>query len=310
MGKYEAEERKRSEEVFLQAKMFFNTTDSEARQKVLLNVYHACTTRDDLVAHLLKAVCTEKENPLRITKLPNEFSEIEIEAKLEPSKEQCEALASTEIEKDLLSKTLENISLESDRFLKCPYLKAHDKAGRQLFVGKQGKQAMVIIAPEEKWNSGEYCKIKTKGELKTYDQHPWNIQKGKYVIRRTEKIKHTTDSYWKIKELAHEFADSLDAQCWEMEKRGVGQYIIEKNTGRVYALTLARCTTEKQKPLVQLELEYSGRIPSFPDTDELGLENKVVLDILELTSCLEKKRYTPTILTKFDWISKSHLKTS
>src|SRR3989338_3492703 len=265
-------------------KEFYSIRDVSRRNSALLAAHHeAESKRVSLIQALLDEVGGQIKNGLE---------GIEIEMKL----------SVPQVPKNLEAK-LNSFELTLDqqnRFLRVT--KTSNHTGTNNYFGNEEEERFIAI----KNSAGWHIKIKQPAE-----PYSLGISGEEFVLRRPESLKEHTGIVSEAEQkagfplLIEQFAKGKTSDTrylGAITKEKATQYAIERSTGRVYSLTLSLCKTKGRDPLVQLEIEYAGYIPNFPNPKNIESEAKIVEDILALARHFQQYDLTPTVQTKFDWL--------
>jgi|SRR3989344_1472805 len=184
---------------------------------------------------------------------------------------------------DNLVARFEEYQIESHNFVQSTVTRLN--VTRNHYFGTNDAERFVVIQNDEHWA------LKVKGQ-------PRNPKE--MILHRPETLTSIkgTANILEIAQIAVEGCQPTSTRyIGVLEKEKAERYVINRDSGHVYTLTLAVCRAEGRDPLSQLEIEYAGRIPDFPQP-KVTLEE----DITAIANELKRNGLQPTRLTKFEWL--------
>jgi len=204
--------------------------------------------------------------------IPKEFSDIEYELKFDIQATCTDARSEEPSLVEYLG-IFQFPPIETARFLRESGTVTGE--GTNHFYGDAEKERLVVIEKGDKM----YMKEKSP-PLEMRLQH--DIPYSEIVMKRTEHRYGATlaEVLAKTEEVVR--AGSIYQGCVVKEKGDT--YILDTHEGRIYSLTLTRATLERgEETLVQrqLELEYAGYIPGFPQFEK-DSEEQIVAAMVEI----------------------------
>ncbi|MDP2909284.1 MAG: hypothetical protein Q8N77_05760 [Nanoarchaeota archaeon] len=276
-----------------------NFLRNKKRNDLLTAYSHSMGGENGFISNLLSVLNTRE--------LGKEVSDCEIEYKANltltpPSKLFSK---SREITKKDIQEVHKAIQFDNN---KIPYLKDTNEpqisTGQNHFYSANNAECFVLTHKNNQWNT----KIK-----KFTNKYGFGIKGEEFVMRRKEAMSainlpeliNMVLNENKTKEIAYEGF---------MEKTKADQFLLNMDSGRVYNFTISLCKAKDRPDLVQLEIEYAGYVPATAFTKQTNSEKEIVQEILGIQDCIIQTynnhklkdyvlSFTPTTLTKFEWIS-------
>jgi len=235
-----------------------------------------------------------------VDEAPKEFSDTEIESKLEILLVNTNKKFKKEPEAEKILDALEFPPTKSAQYIKDAVNKT--STGNNSFFGTDdGEEKFVIIEKCGGWY------LKEKGPVEDYN---YGIPGEQIVLRRKES-RVPTDPLKVAQTLMEKYADKNIRYQGTITKTKSDAFFINTSTGRMYGVTVSDSKVDNRRQL-QLELEYAGYIPGF-DID-LDNERSIVEDIVNINKQVLllyndikiargwKVQFRPTCERKYDFV--------
>lgn len=191
---------------------------------------------------------------------------------------------------------------------KIPYLKDTNEpkisTGQNHFYSAENAECFVLTYKNNQWNT----KIK-----KFTNKYSFGIKGEEFVMRRKEVMSATNFPELINRVLSESKTKEITYEGF-MEKTKADQFLLNIDSGRVYNFTISLCKAKGREDLVQLEIEYAGYVPTTAFNKKTGSEKEIVQEILGIQGYVIQNynnhklkdytlSFTPTTLTKFEWVS-------
>ena len=235
------------------------------------------------------------------TEIVKEFSEYEIESKLEL---RIEGNSAQKYKLEDIMDTFEFSPTPTARFIK-DASNAESSGINHFFGTAEGEERFVLIDKYQKWY------LKEKGPREEYH---YGLPGEEYVFKRKETRKETTPLEV-AQTILENYADGKTVYAGGISKNRVEAHLLQTITKRIYSLTVDYIETEKDQPIgmLQFEVEYAGRIKywKIPDVDP---EKAIVDDILAILKQIiflhngaqlpggQQLHIAPSLTRKFDFV--------